>query len=66
MYIRKKGRGGKKKNSDAQCNCSPPADQCQSCDPRLPANSPLFIYWKFGDQTHDLFALLAPRSNQLS
>ena len=44
--ITKKGGGGKeKKPSDAQCNCSPPADRCQSRDLRLPANSPLFIYW---------------------
>ena len=27
--ITKKGRGGgRKKTSDAQCNCSPPADRC--------------------------------------
>ena len=44
--ITKKEEGKKKpKNSDAQCNCSPPADRCPSSDPPLPANSPLFIYW---------------------
>ena len=40
--ITKKRRGEKKgkKPSDAQCNCSPPADRCPSSDPPLPANSP--------------------------
>ena len=36
----KKRGGGGKKTTDAQCNCSPPADRCQSSDPPLPANSP--------------------------
>ena len=42
----KKRKGGKeKKPSDAQCNCSPPADGCPSSNPHLPANSHLFLYW---------------------
>ena len=44
-YNKKRKGGGRKNNSDAQCNCSPPADQCLSSDPPLPANSPQFIYW---------------------
>ena len=31
------------KTSDAQCNCSPPADQCPSSDLPLLANSPVYI-----------------------
>ena len=43
--ITKKKEKKKEKNpSDAQCNCSPPADRCPSSDPPLPANSPQFIY----------------------
>ena len=47
-YNKKKKRGAEKRENnpnDAQRNCSPPADQCLSSDPPIPANSPLFIYW---------------------
>ena len=37
--ITKKRKGGRG-NSDAQCNCSPPADRCPSSDLPLLANSP--------------------------
>ena len=42
---KKKRNKIQEKPSDAQCNCSPPADQCQSSDLPLPTNSPQFRYW---------------------
>ena len=42
-YNKKQAGGGGKKTSDAQCNCSPPADRCQSRDLPLLANSPVYI-----------------------
>ena len=38
--IKKRKKTHGKKNSDAQCNCSPPADRCQSRDPPPPGQLP--------------------------
>ena len=65
----KKRNNTQEKTSDAQCNCSPPADRCQSRDLPLLASSPVYILgmtfhgmeYPFGQLGSAAPAVLPPR-----